>query len=131
MRAVIECAEHCLSAWVGGRHHQGVARSRAAYIARCKRSNSAGEGAGNRLPATIWLAGNHANGNAVCRLAFTHFLCGPGRHPAGVEQAIVGVFMVHHPQAFGRIVALLGEKSAAVMVHTKLALLFGSAITGV
>ena len=128
--AVVQRAQHAQAFGVGGGLHQRVAGGRAAD----------GEGRGGRETARVGRRPQHLpppafepdlhHRHAVGGLRLAHLLGGPGLHAVAVQQAVVGVLVVHDEQAV-RAAAGDGVVVDAVVVHAHLHRLVGRAVAGI
>ena len=110
-----------ISAWPGGRaaEREGRVGGEAPRIAR----------RAHHLPAAaLELHLDHRH--AMRRLRLAHLLGIPGLHAVGVQQAVVGVLVVHDQQAM-RAAAVDRVVMHAVVVHAHLHRLVGGAVAGV
>jgi hypothetical protein len=128
--AVVEGAERQPPGRVGRRlHHRVAGRRPADRERRVRREAPRVARRPHRLPA-VALEPHLADRDAVRGLALLHLLGGPRLHAAGVQQAVVGVLVVHHEQA-ARRAALEREEVDAVVVHAHLHGLLGGGVAGV
>ena len=106
-RAVAQRAQHAAAAGVGGGAHHRVARRRAADGARCVGSDAACIGRwAHQLPAGAFkfalkfaLEFDLDHGHAVRGLRLLHLVQRPAVLAVGVQQAVVGVFVVDGQEA--------------------------------
>ena len=109
---------------------KGMAGGRALHRKRRIGGEAAGVGAGpHHLPAARGIPLGFDHRHAVRGLRLLHLLGAPGLHAVGVQQAVVGVFVVHHQQAAPAAVERV--EVDAVMVHAHLQRLVGGAVGGV
>ncbi len=130
VRAVVDGAERRPPLGVGGRPQSGMARRGPVEADRGPGGHPAGvAGRPDDGPAVVDerdLDDRHAVGG----LGLGDLLRRPRRHAADVEQAVVGVLVVHRQEAAagGRGARREREEVEAVVVHTRLLLLVGDRV---
>jgi hypothetical protein len=130
--AVGQRAEDAAAVGIGGGAQQRVSRRRAAHRDRRARRDAASEPARPHDPPGVALALDLDHRDAVRRLRLPHLLGAPRLHAVGVQQAVVGVLVVHHQQPAGVAVAARERVEVdAVVVHPRLHLLLRGGVAGV
>jgi hypothetical protein len=129
-RAVVQGAEDGAARRIRRCPHQRMARGGPAHGHRRERREAARKSARpHDLPAAV-LQFDLDDRHAVGGLRLPHLLGTPRLHAVGVQQAVVGVLMVHREQAMGGA-ALERIEVDAVVVHAHLHFLLGRRVGGV
>ena len=129
---VVQSAQNSFCARVGGGLHHGVTTGRAAYGKGCVGRNTPCQCAGaHHGPSAAGLL-HFYHADTVGGLGFAHLLGAPVVHATGVQQAVVGVFVVHGQQgALAACIRGQGIQVQAIVVHAHLHRLVGGAVAAV
>ena len=131
--AIVEGSEHRLAHRIRGSLHQRVACRRTADAHRRPRRDAARErGRPHHFPFPALLAHfDHRAAIGVLRLA--HLVGIPVGKTVGMQQAVVGIFVVHHQKAAAGALGSIGQRKVvdAVMVHPRLQRLLFSGVAGI
>ena len=137
MGTVVQGSQNFPSRGVGLGLHQRMSRRRPGHPHRAVAGQAPPiTGGAHHFPTgTIELDLDH--GHAVRRLTLANLLGGPGLHATDMQQAVVGVFMVHHQNAPGGIGLPAGQRKGqreevhAIVMHAGLQFLIAGGVAGI